>query len=116
MGRDSSSPGFAFRSGRVPAEMPVDLELRGDSFVAMSVNIGLGGLFVATDRKFEIGDRVEVRFTLPGQEQPVAVAGQVQWLYGHQGRALGVGLQFVGLPEEAAVAIQAFLRSAPRPS
>jgi uncharacterized protein (TIGR02266 family) len=116
MERDSSSPGFAFRGGRAPVEIRVDLELRGDSFVAVSVNIGLGGLFVATDRKLELGDRLGLRFTLPGQAQPIAVAGQVQWLYGHQGRALGVGLQFVGLPALAADAIQEFLRRSPRPS
>ena len=107
---DQSSPGFAFRRGRAPVEISVDLQLFGGSFVATSVNIGIGGLFVATDRRFRIGDRFNLRFTLPGQAQPIAVAGEVQWLYGHQGRTLGMGLRFVGLPEVAAVAIQQFLR------
>jgi uncharacterized protein (TIGR02266 family) len=108
---DQSSPGFAFRRGRAPLEIPVDLELSGESFVARSVNIGLGGLFVATDRRFHIGDRFNLRFTLPDQAQPIGVAAEVQWLYGHQGRALGVGLRFVGLLPAAAEAIREFLRS-----
>jgi len=107
---DQSSPGFAFRRGRAPLEIPVDLELSGESFVATSVNIGLGGLFVATDRRFHIGDRVNLRFTLPGQAQPIGVAAEVQWLYGHQGRALGVGLRFVGPLPAVVAAIQEFLR------
>jgi uncharacterized protein (TIGR02266 family) len=107
---DRSSPGFAFRKGRAPVEIPVDLERLGESFAAASVNIGLGGLFVATDRKFRIGDSLTLRFTLPGQAQLIAVAAEVQWLYGHQGRALGMGLRFVGLPTVAATAIEAFLR------
>jgi len=74
------------------------------------VNVGLGGLFLATDRTFRIGDRLNLRFTLPGQTQPIGVAAEVQWLYGHQGRALGVGLRFVSLPPVATVAIQDFLR------
>ncbi len=86
------------------------MELLGESFVATSVNIGLGGLFVATDRRFRIGARFNLRFTLPSQTQPIGVAAEVQWLYGHQGRALGVGLRFVSLPTVAAVAIQDFLR------
>jgi uncharacterized protein (TIGR02266 family) len=106
---DRSSPGFAFRQGRAPVEVPVDLELSGQSFVATSVNVALGGLFVATDRKFHIGDRFNLRFTLPGQAQPIAATGEVQWLYGHQGQALGMGLRFVDLPGAAATAIQAFL-------
>ena len=50
MGMDRSSPGFAFMKGRAPVGIPVDLERLGESFAATSVNIGLGGLFVATDR------------------------------------------------------------------
>jgi uncharacterized protein (TIGR02266 family) len=107
---DQSSPGFAFRRGRAPVEIPVDLERLGESFVAQSVNIGLGGLFVATDRRFRIGDRFNLRFTLPGRAEPIAVAADVQWLYGHQGRALGMGLRFANLPPPAAVLVQEFLR------
>lgn len=105
-----SSPGFAFRRGRAPVEIPVDLERLGESFIATSVNIGLGGLFLATDRRFGIGDRINLRFTLPGQAHWIAMAAEVQWLYGHQGRALGMGLRFVDLPTVAAAAIQEFLR------
>jgi uncharacterized protein (TIGR02266 family) len=107
---DQSSPGFAFRRGRAPVEIPVEVELSGESFVATSVNISLGGLFVATDRRFRIGDLLNLHFTLPDQAQEIAVAGEVQWLYGRQGRTLGMGLRFVGLPTEAALAIQEFLR------
>jgi uncharacterized protein (TIGR02266 family) len=107
---DQSSPGFEFRRGRAPVEIPVDIDLLGESFVATSVNIGLGGLFVTTDRRFHIGDRFNLRFTLPGEAQPIGVAAEVQWLYGHQGRALGVGVRFIGLSTVAAVAIQEFLR------
>ena len=107
---DRSSPGFAFRKGRVPLEIRVDLERLGEPFGATSVNIGIGGLFVATDRKLRIGDSLTLRFTLPGQALLIAVAAEVQWLYGHQGRALGMGLRFVGLPAVAEVAIQEFLR------
>jgi len=107
---DRSSPGFALRRGRVPLEVPVDVEFFGESFPASSVNIGLGGLFVATERRFEIGSRCNLRFALPGQAEAIALGAEVQWLYGHQGRALGMGLRFVDLPTVAAVAIQAFLR------
>ena len=110
MDRHPSSPGFASRRGRLPLEIPVDLEFFGESFLATSVNIGLGGLFVATERRFEIGSRCHLRFTLPGQAQQLALTAEVQWLYGHQGRALGMGLRFVDVPPAATAALQAFLR------
>lgn len=93
----------------MPLEIPVDVEFFGEAFVATSVNIGVGGLFVATERRFEIGSCGNLRFTLPDQAQAIAVTAEVQWLYGHQGRALGMGLRFVDPPTVAAIAIQAFL-------
>jgi uncharacterized protein (TIGR02266 family) len=107
---DRSSPGFVFRRGRAPVEVAVEVDLRGESLVARSVNIGLGGLFVATERRFRIGEHLTLRFTLPGGAQPISVAAEVQWLYGHQGRMLGAGLRFVDLAAAAALAIQEFLR------
>ena len=110
MDRDQSSHGFAFRRGRAPVEIPIELETHGDSFVAPSMNIGLGGLFVASGRRFEIGDRFSLRFALPDQPRAIAVAGEVRWLCQRQGQIVGMGLKFVRLSVMAAATIQEFLR------
>jgi uncharacterized protein (TIGR02266 family) len=110
MVRDQTSYGFAFRRGRAQVEVPIDFETYGDAFLATSINIGLGGLFVASERRFAIGDRFDLRFTLPDQPLPIAVGAEVRWLHQDQGRVLGMGLRFVRLPIPAATAIQEFLR------
>jgi uncharacterized protein (TIGR02266 family) len=104
-----SSPGFASRSGRAHLEIAIDCEMRGESFVATSMNIGIGGLFVATNRRFELGERINLRFRLPGQSHAIAVTGEVKWLRQVEGRTLGIGLRFMGLTILAAAAIQEFL-------
>jgi uncharacterized protein (TIGR02266 family) len=110
MGPDRTSHGFAFRRGRAPVEIPIDVQASRDSFVATSSNIGLGGLFVTSERPFEIGDQFNLRFTLPDQPLAIAVGAEVRWLHQEPGRTSGIGLRFVRLPVLAAAAIQEFLR------
>lgn len=91
-------------------EIPIDVEASEGAFVARSLNIGLGGLFVTSERRFEVGDRFNLRFTLPDQRLAIAVGAEVRWLHQEQGRTPGLGLRFVRLPIVAAAAIQEFLR------
>lgn len=56
-----------------------------------------GGIFVPTDRHYQLGDDVDVLVTLPEDTQGHAVAGKVAWITparapGH--RAQGVGVRF----------------------
>lgn len=56
-----------------------------------------GGLFVATVKKFQLGDEVFMVLTLPEDTANLAVAGKVVWITpaGAQGsRPEGVGVQF----------------------
>lgn len=55
-----------------------------------------GGLFIATDQRFEIGDAVVLNVRLPGDAEPTAVDGRVVWLNPRAtaGRPTGVGVHF----------------------
>ncbi len=57
-----------------------------------------GGLFIATDQRFEIGDAVTLRVKLPGDIESVTVEGRVVWLNPRTtaGRPAGVGVHFDG--------------------
>ena len=101
---------FAWRSGRADVEMRVDLKTAGDSFPGTLKSIGVGGLFVATDGSFHVGERLAVRFTLSELDHSISVSAEVRWIREGQGRASGMGLRFVRLPLVSAVAIQEFLR------
>ncbi len=101
---------FAWRSGRAEVELAVDLEASGASFVGTSKNIGIGGLFVATDRSFQVGDRLNVQFSLPDPAQSVSVGAEVRWIQTGAAGPSGVGLRFLKLPIVSAIYIQEFLR------
>lgn len=56
-----------------------------------------GGLFIATNKKFKLGDEVFLLLNLMEEPEKIPVAGTVIWLTpkGAQGnRASGIGVQF----------------------
>ena len=56
-----------------------------------------GGVFVRTNRPYELGDRVSVTMSLFDADGPVAVKGRVVWVTPTRAqgrRAAGVGVQF----------------------
>lgn len=108
---------FAVRPARAPLEMRVDIETGNQSFAATSKNIGVGGLFVATDRQLRVGDRVTAELALPGHVLAMAVGAEVRWVHlGTDDRSSGLGLRFVSPPFGLTVAIHELLRSSNGPS
>jgi type IV pilus assembly protein PilZ len=56
-----------------------------------------GGIFVPTNRTFELGAEVIVALTLPGREERFAIGGRVAWVTpanAQHGRSQGVGVAF----------------------
>ncbi|MBI3183582.1 MAG: TIGR02266 family protein [Myxococcales bacterium] len=102
----------AHRRGQL--EAAVDLSSDSNFYVGFSEDISEGGLFVATVAAAEVGDEVEVRFTLPWGE-PIEARGVVRWTRepndGTPDVFPGLGVQFVGLDDRAREAIRGFVAS-----
>lgn len=101
---------FTSRPGRVPVELQVAIKSPRDSFVGTSKNVGIGGLFVATDRPLSIGDRLNVEFRLPDHIQPTSVDAEVRWIQKVGGQLSGAGVRFMRPSISATVALHEFLR------
>ena len=101
---------FASRFGRAEVEVSVTVTTQGESFPARSANIGMGGLFVRTERPFPVGARVGLDLTLPDQVQAISVDGEVRWVLEKDGQTAGMGLRFVDPPVNATVAIYGLLK------
>jgi type IV pilus assembly protein PilZ len=58
--------------------------------------LGNGGLFIPTDRPYEIGDMVSLLIQLPDEVEPQAASGRVVWLNPRAtaGRPAGIGVHF----------------------
>lgn len=50
---------FAERPARAPIEMRVDLKAGNETFAATTKNLGVGGVFIATERQLSVGDIVK---------------------------------------------------------
>jgi uncharacterized protein (TIGR02266 family) len=117
----ATSPGaetmreFASRPGRAEIELRVDVRIADTFFATTSKNIGTGGLFLATDRALNVGDRVELELTLPHHIQAMSVAAEVRWTRQEDGgQGSGAGLRFVNLPLGATIGIHELVRGAKR--
>lgn len=68
-----------------------------------------GGIFVATPKRYFLGDEVFLLITLPESSERLPVAGKVVWVtpVGAQGhRAAGIGVQFAESAEGDAVKVK----------
>ena len=103
-------------SERFDLEVKVDLESEHNFYTGLTQNISAGGLFIATHHLKRIGDRITLKFLLPGSDKPVTVETEVRWI--RENSALmradggtGMGVRFINLSAEASAAISGFLQS-----
>jgi uncharacterized protein (TIGR02266 family) len=103
-------------SERFDLEVKVDLESDHNFYTGLTQNISAGGLFIATHHLRKIGDRITLKFSIPGTSEPVAVETEVRWI--RENTALhraeggtGMGVRFINLSAEASAAITRFLQS-----
>jgi uncharacterized protein (TIGR02266 family) len=102
---------FADRPARAPLEMHVDLKTGNESFAATTKNLGVGGLFVATDRQLRVGDQLTVELSLPGHVRPIPVGAEVRWIQMADDRPFGFGLRFLRPSLGLTVAIHGLLQN-----
>jgi len=113
----------SLREPRTPIAFEVHYETREAFLSAYSFNLSGGGLFLCTSKPLPVGERLRVRFTLPGGDTPFEATAQVAWLSeARLGNPYppGMGVQFVDLPLEArdaiAALVTAYLPQPPKPS
>jgi CheY-like chemotaxis protein len=91
---------------RCPVEIPIQIFSSGrPAFVANSVNISEGGAAIVSPVKLAVGERLDLKLTLPGTENALEVSGEVCWT-NDTGRA---GLEFVQVSDGALTQLQSWL-------
>ncbi|PWV59548.1 PilZ domain-containing protein [Plasticicumulans acidivorans] len=87
--------------------MSVALRDRNQIYQCYMPFLKSGGLFVPTDKSFQLGDEVFLLLTLMDDPTRYPVTGKVVWLTPKtaiSGRPAGIGLQFTGM--EAATVLK----------
>lgn len=70
----------------------VTVNVEGQSFESEMQNLSLGGAYVSLGRRLAMGTRVDLRFRIPTQDEPIEIGAQVRWSTDE-----GIGVQFGGL-------------------
>ena len=100
-------------SGRFSVDLEVTMSSDHNFYAGFAENISSGGLFVATYVRRRKGDRLEIVFNIPSHPEPIRATGEVRWVreYSeHSNVPPGFGVRFVDLPDDAALAIDRFLK------
>ncbi len=91
---------------RLPIEMWVDQEQGDVTYFQRSANLSSGGIYFPGTLPEPIGTRVKLRFTLPGDDDPISVAAEV--VGGDAGpERPGMRLRFVDLEQSVSDRIDA---------
>ena len=83
------------RSFRCPVEIPIYISAGSrPEFMATSANISEGGIALTSTAGVQVGERVALRFALPGLQDTAQISAEVCW----SDNAGRVGMEFVQLP------------------
>jgi uncharacterized protein (TIGR02266 family) len=98
---------------RLPVELEIGWTSENNFFSGFAENISEGGVFLVTYEHKEIGERVKVLLTFPGNETPLELEAEVRWHRAYDpasDTAPGWGLRFVDLSDDARTRIEAFVK------
>ncbi|MBT6178907.1 MAG: PilZ domain-containing protein [Deltaproteobacteria bacterium] len=89
------------------SEDPVHGEILFDT-----VNVSAGGAFLRSDLLMDIGAKVDVTFSMPGQDESFTTKAVVAWVTrGKSGRREpGMGIEFTGLDDKAKALIDGLIQ------
>jgi uncharacterized protein (TIGR02266 family) len=93
---------------RIPVQMWVEEQSKDGLYFQRSANLSAGGIFLEKTIPHPIGTQVMLQFTLPQEEQPIRVRGEIVNAAAEEGE-LGMGIKFLDLPADAVARIQRFV-------
>ena len=98
---------------RYSVTVTVTFDSEHNFFTGLTQDLSHGGLFVATTCLCAIGERVQVKLTLPTSPVPIDALTEVRWVRMHDipggGGKAGLGLMFLQMSPQGKQAVKAFL-------
>jgi uncharacterized protein (TIGR02266 family) len=109
-----TSPADRRQEPRHTVAVAVTFESEHNFYTGLTSDLSGGGLFVATHEIRQVGERIQLHFTLPTLREPIDALTEVRWVRPTEmpggGGEAGMGLQFLQLTPRAKEAIKAFLK------
>jgi len=95
------------------AEVNLHSTSESNVWLGFSQDVADGGVFIATYSSHHVGEEMQLEVLLPGHDEPLRLAGVVQWvrpLGAGEDVPPGVGVRVIEMSVEAARALQTFAR------
>ncbi|HVU49137.1 MAG TPA: TIGR02266 family protein [Polyangia bacterium] len=108
------SRSYVRASERTDLEVKVDFAVNDMTYTGVTRNISAGGVFVATALLPKVGERINLKFSLPGNGRELSVQTEVRWVRKQapspaDDSPSGMGLQFVNPSADDVAALEEFL-------
>ncbi|MCD4688517.1 MAG: HD domain-containing protein [Desulfuromonadaceae bacterium] len=103
------------KSLRVPCKAPVSYMMDGTLVAGQSTDISARGIFVATERNVNEGEKIQILFTLPNiNSEMYETCGRVAWVNNKamprkRGMPMGFGVEFLNLNKKAVDAVLSYV-------
>ncbi|MFL5321823.1 MAG: PilZ domain-containing protein [Myxococcaceae bacterium] len=97
------------KSPRIHVAIPVQLTDAHGFSLHSSHDISVGGLFFDRAIPNAVGSRITVSFKLPGDDQPIVVAGEIANVPDE--KSFGMGVRFINLKPHDRDKLEQFLRT-----
>ncbi len=95
---------------RILVKIDVKAKGKGKSFFGTTENLSEGGMFLVAEQLIDIGDKVEVRFFLPGsKEEIIAFAEVLRIDKDSYPKAYGYGIRYTDITENCLRRIREFI-------
>ena len=95
-------------STRHAVTLAASIAVDGKSRECTVMNLSLGGALLAAGSKFSMGERVQMKFSVPTMEEPIEVGGTVRW-----SDDKATGIQFDGLRARDVWALNKYFEQLP---
>ncbi len=110
---EDDDPSNRRRFTRKQVTVKVGMKTPHGFWAGFTENVSEGGLFVATQAPFVLGDEVIVHLSLAGHVGRLPVKCRVKWIRPDTGGGLlpGMGLEFMDLADDALEQLRTFIES-----
>lgn len=97
------------QSTRIPIQMWVEEVGENSLYFQRAVNLSSTGLFLGKTVPHIPGTRVKLKFTLPGEKDPIQLEGEI--VRGEDyGDRMGMGVHFLTIPKDVQQKLERFVK------
>ena len=89
---------------RKPCLINANYSIQNKDYKSYILDISIGGVFIETNEKFTLGQKIVLNFTLPNNKKPFMLTGTISW-----GSPRGFGVKFDEIPVKQGEILRSFV-------